>query len=47
MFFLVLDNLLNWNVLGIRKFFILGKDKLERNKKPTFLFKIKLLEIFS
>ena len=40
MFFLVLDTLLNWNVLGIREFFILGKDKLEKNKEPTSFSKL-------
>ena len=39
-FFPILDTLLNWNVLGIRKFFILGKDKLERNKGPTSFSKL-------
>ena len=39
MFFLSLDNLLNRNALGMRKNFILGKNKLERNKEPTSLSK--------
>ena len=40
MFFLILDDLLNWSVLGIRKIFILGKDKLERNKERIFFSKL-------
>ena len=46
MFFLVLDNLLNWNVLGIRKSFIVRKDNLKINKEPTSFSKLSYQRFF-
>ena len=40
-----LDNLLNWNVLVIRKYFLLRKRQVEKKYKTFFLFQNQLLEI--